>query len=268
MKIGDHYKGKVVIVTGGASGLGLDLAILLQKLGAKLVLASRSHDRLERAKSILGSPHDLLTVSADLSSFAGVEKMYNQTLDFFGRIDLLINNAAVSAVGSVESMGIETMEKLIRTNVLASIYSTKLCLSQLRQNRGGVFFISSLSGFIGIPNYAMYSSTKRSLVAFTDALRGELADSDVYVGIAHLGFLSNDKDKTILNSAGDPISVTTKPKWLELDRKKVASSIIKQIARSKYESTPGIYPFFYKWISVLFKPLASFLVRSKYRREM
>jgi short-subunit dehydrogenase len=176
----------------------------------------------------------------------------------FGKIDYLINNAGISAKGTIHSTSPEVYEMVYRVNVLGSIYPTVALLPELKKTKGGVLFISSLAGIIGLPSYSAYSGSKRSVVSLAESFRNELVDDGVFVGVNYPGFTENDENKTTLNTAGEPVVIKKRTDVKVEALNSTVNKIIQQLEQRKfrdYSSTKGkavqaMYRFFPK-ISLL-----------------
>ena len=175
--------GSVVIVTGASSGIGRALAESFARRGAKVVLAARRAEMLETVRlQIEPYATDVLAIPTDITDEANLRALVSQTLDRFGRIDVLVNNAGVAVGGQLHTLTPDNVRSILRTNYEAAAILTQLVLpSMLAQRHGHIVNIASLDGRVAIPASTLYSSSKHALLAFSDALRRELFGTGVHV---------------------------------------------------------------------------------------
>src|SRR5437867_3744899 len=176
-------RNKVALITGGSRGLGLVLARRICAAGGKVALLARDNDELTRAKTDLTRRGGrVFTIQCDLLESEQIHLAVRQTIDRFGKIDILINNAGVIEVGPLEHMTREDFERAMRVHFWAPF---ELCMqvgSEMRTWGGGrIVNISSIGGKIAVPHLAPYCVSKFALTGFSDALRAELARDKIYV---------------------------------------------------------------------------------------
>jgi NAD(P)-dependent dehydrogenase (short-subunit alcohol dehydrogenase family) len=182
---------QVIIVTGASAGIGEATARRLARGGAKVVISARRPDRLEAlARAIDPSGANVLAVAGDVTSDADRRKLVAATLEKFGRIDGLVNNAGYGTRGPVEIAPVEVIRKNFETNVFSLIALTQLVLPAMRERGTGcIVNIGSVSGKVARPLSSIYDSTKHALEALTDGLRGELKPFGVRVTLIRPGFI-------------------------------------------------------------------------------
>jgi NAD(P)-dependent dehydrogenase (short-subunit alcohol dehydrogenase family) len=183
--------GQVIIVTGASSGIGEAAARRLVRAGAKVVISARRLDRLSAlAKEIDPSGAAVLAVAGDVTNAADREQLVAATLQKFGRIDGLVNNAGYGTRGPVEIVPVEAIRKNFETNLFSLIALTQLVLPGMRERGSGcIVNIGSVAGKIARPLSSIYDSTKHALEAITDGLRGELKPFGVRVSLIRPGFI-------------------------------------------------------------------------------
>lgn len=181
-------RGKVVIVTGGSRGLGLEIARQFGLAGAHLVLAAREADELDRARGILaseGAVHNggtLETVAADISTREGAQTVVDAARSRYGRVDVLVNNAGVIHVAPFVDQPEYAFEEAMRTNFFAALYMTQAVVGEMRERgEGHIVNIASLGGKIAVPHMLPYVASKFALVGFSEGLHAELKQDGIHV---------------------------------------------------------------------------------------
>lgn len=175
------FDGKICIITGASSGLGQALALSLASEKAKLVLFSRNESALEQVSQAceqLGA--ECLLISGDITQQSDCARLIAVTIEKFGRIDYLINNAGVSMWAQFADVtDLTIFEQLMATNYLGAVYCTHYALPYLRQSKGLIVVISSLQGKFPVPFHTGYSAAKHALHGFFETLRIELRQDQV-----------------------------------------------------------------------------------------
>ena len=170
---------KVALVTGASSGIGKAIALELDKAGMKLVLTARSEDKL---KDLASQCQNAKVYAVSITESDAPQKLLDFTLDSFGQLDILINNAGMMSVGKIEDIDIDKICLMARLNV-ESVYRMAYTVLKHFKKTGSGFLIntSSISGLKTAPKYGAYSGTKYAVEAFTDCLRLELAGTGIKV---------------------------------------------------------------------------------------
>ncbi|HLW36358.1 MAG TPA: SDR family oxidoreductase [Chthoniobacterales bacterium] len=177
------YRDKVALITGGSRGLGLEIARKLCARGANVSLLARDNGALESAKGELERfGTGVLTVQCDLTETAQIQSAVQQTLQRFGRIDILINNAGIIEVGPLAHMQFKDFDQAMRVHFWAPFILYWLIAPHMRAKGGGrIVNISSIGGRFAVPHMAPYSASKFALAGFSDSIRAELARDKIYV---------------------------------------------------------------------------------------
>ncbi|MEL7533436.1 MAG: SDR family NAD(P)-dependent oxidoreductase, partial [Bacteroidota bacterium] len=137
-----HFKDKVVIVTGSSMGIGKTLALQLAASGAKVVLNGRNQGRLDQTEAELRElGYEPLAIQGDIGAWEDAKRLIDDTVAHFGRLDLLINNAAMTTRGKFEMVEPYVFEKLFQVNVMGSIFTTRAALEALKASKGGVVMV-------------------------------------------------------------------------------------------------------------------------------
>jgi len=183
--------GKVVIITGASSGIGAATARAMSRLGCKLTLAARSADKLAALASEIGS--DALALPMDLTIPADVKRMVAQTLERFGRVDVLLANAGVYIPGQIADGDPDAWANLINVNVTAVMRCVHAVLPHmLAQKSGDILVTSSISGHIDIHWEPIYSASKHAVQTFVHTLRRQVAPAGIRVGSIAPGMVANE----------------------------------------------------------------------------
>lgn len=178
-----YFQDKVVVITGASSGIGLGAALTLSKLKAKVVLASRREDKLrDLVQNIHSTGGQGLAIKTDVASSESVKDMVEQTLNHWGRIDVLIANAGQYIRGHFSEIGEKGFERSMAVNFFGSLHVIKSVLPHmLRQRSGHIVIMNSLDAKKGIVGDGPYVSAKSALDGFGDVLRQELSGSGIHV---------------------------------------------------------------------------------------
>ncbi len=167
----DRVKGKVAIVTGGGGGLGSAEALLLAKEGAAVVVADLDEGAAEdTAKEIRARKGTAIFVRHDVSSESEWENAIRRTLDEFGKLDVLVNNAGVILYKKIEETSLDEWRRLMSVNLDGVFLGTKCAIEAMKKNRSGsIINISSVAGLIGNPDASAYHASKGGVRAFSKA---------------------------------------------------------------------------------------------------
>lgn len=182
-------KNKVVVITGAASGMGRELALQYGKLGCRLALADLSADSLDVVSSEaekLGAA-DVFTAAVNVSSEAEVNQFSKAVLSRFSAVDIVINNAGITAMGNFDETSPEMFKQVIDVNFWGVVYGSRAFLSALKVSSGSLVNISSLFGLIGVPGQVSYCASKFAVRGFTESLRQEIEAEGVHVACVHPG---------------------------------------------------------------------------------
>jgi NAD(P)-dependent dehydrogenase (short-subunit alcohol dehydrogenase family) len=174
-----QMKDRIFIVTGASSGIGLSTAIALSERGAKVALLASSTDAVqELAHKLPGS----LPLTVDMTQFARVREAIVAVHQHYGRIDGLVNNAGRSYVAAIEEIEPAVFDEIFHLNVLAPIIAMQAVIPVMRAQGGGsIVNINSGTAFMAVPQYSVYSSSKRALLGFSLSARAELEKDRIVV---------------------------------------------------------------------------------------
>ena len=186
-------KDKVVVITGGTSGIGRALAFEFGIHGSKIVITGRNAEALSATLDALEAKGiEALGVTADVTKPEDNIRMVEEAVQRFGRIDILINNAGISMRAVFEEVDPKVIETVMAINFYGAVYATRYSLSEIIRNRGSIIGISSIAGFRGLPARTGYSASKFALNGFLESLRTELLNTGVHVLTACPGFTASN----------------------------------------------------------------------------
>ncbi|MFO8236206.1 MAG: SDR family oxidoreductase [Bacteroidales bacterium] len=198
-------KDKVIIITGASSGIGRACVYRFAQQGAKVVFGARNKEKLDTIEKDLKEKHnDVLAVPTDVSEPDSCKNLIHKTIEKYGKIDILINNAGVSMRGLFEHTNVDVIKKLMDINFWGMVYCTKYALPHLLKSKGSVIGISSIGGFQGLPGRTGYSSSKFAMHGFLETLRIETLKKGLHVLVAAPGFTATNVRKSALGPDGDP----------------------------------------------------------------
>ncbi len=189
----DFWNGKVVLVTGGSSGLGRELAEGFARAGAKVAIAALEAEAVEATtRDLQGLGADALGVHADITRQEDVDSLLAQTLDRFGRLDALVNNAGRSMRGKLLDTTPEQFRDLMELNLIALVRCTRAALPHLLARRGHVVNIGSLASKSAARWVGAYPATKHAVAAYSQQLRLELGPEGLHVLLVCPGPIARD----------------------------------------------------------------------------
>jgi NADP-dependent 3-hydroxy acid dehydrogenase YdfG len=183
-----NFKNQVILITGASRGIGRHTALAFAAQGAKIVLAARSADLLEQVKNEiqqLGS--EAIFAPTDVSNKNAVHSLIDRAMTEFGRLDVLVNNAGIGRVGSIESEAFEEdLNDTLKASLFGMIQVTRAVLPVFRRQQSGVVVnMSSVMGRKAFERFASYAIVMHGVSAFSDALRQELAGTNIRVTVIH-----------------------------------------------------------------------------------
>jgi len=237
----DYFNNKVIWITGASSGIGEALAAALVKRKAKLILSSRKEDLLQKVKETCGQQfqENIKILPLDLSNPETFSGLSEKAIQYFGKIDILINNAGISQRSFVQDTFLEVDRKLMEVNYLGTIGLTKTLLPHfLGRGNGHFVTISSLTGKFGTPYRSSYAASKHALHGFFDSLRAELwrsSKDQIPVTLVCPGFVRTNLTLSALTGDGSPLNKMDEAQYKGKSSEWCAVKIIRAIERRKEE---------------------------------
>lgn len=193
------FNDKVVLITGAGSGIGAATAIYLSKQSAKLVLVGRKENNLKRIALYCGKSKGVTPVCivADVTDDADAVRIIKETVEGFGKLDVLINNAGVIGMGGIKNSNMETYDKVMSTNMRSVYHLTMLATPHLIESKGCIVNISCVAGMKSSSMALAYNLSKAALDHFTRCIALELAGDGVRVNSVNPGFVKTNLLKNI-----------------------------------------------------------------------
>lgn len=218
-----QIKDRVLIVTGASSGIGLSTAVALSAGGAKVALLARSGDALQRlAQQLPGS----LPVTVDVTDFDALREAISAVHRHYGRIDGLVNNAGRSYAASIEEIDPAVFDEIFHLNVLGPIIAMQAVIPAMReQGAGSIVNINSGTAFMTVPQYSVYSSSKRALLGFSLTARAELEKDHIVVSEIYPFITATNFGQ---NRMGNPAGGGPAANYAEGDRPEFVASLVLQ----------------------------------------
>ena len=191
-----HLDGRTALVTGASKGLGLEIARLFARRGARLILTARGERALDRAARELGELTEVLALRGDISNRSHAERLVREGLARFGRIDVLVNNASalgLSPMAELASYPLDALDDVFRVNVLAPLHLTQLVLPRMRAaGAGAIVNVTSDAGVVAYPTWGGYGASKAALEHLSRVLATELEGTGVRVYVVDPGDMNTE----------------------------------------------------------------------------
>ena len=204
--MGSRLEGKVAIVTGAGTGIGRACALAMAQEGARLVLVGRRKEKIQDLAKEIGS--SAIAIAADVSKKADIERLVNRTVEEFGGINVLLNNAGVLHVGNVEQITEEQWDQTFNINVRGLWLLSRAVLPHLRKAGGGsIINVASVLGINGARNRASYAPSKGAVVLLTKCMAIDHGADNIRVNAICPSFVETDLTAAVLSQVADPQAV-------------------------------------------------------------
>lgn len=242
------YKGivmKVVIITGASSGIGLATAKEFASKGDCVVLAARNAEKLKSTVESLGQQYGqeaelenkkvprFIAVATDVVKEEDCKNLITKTVEVYGRIDVLVNNAGISMRAMFKDLDLSVIKNLMDVNFWGTVYCTKYALDYLLKSKGSVVGVISIAGFKGLPARTGYSSSKFAIYGFLDTLRVEHLHDGLHVMIFAPGFTASNIRFTALTADGSAQGETPRDEGKMMSAEEVAARLVKGVYKRK-----------------------------------
>ena len=248
-----EFKGKTVLITGGASGIGLATAKEFARAGANIAMADMDAAGLEReSRAFEADGFSVLPILCNVADPAACEETVLQTIDRFGAIDLLFNNAGITQRSLFERTKLEVIEKVMAVNFFGSVYMTKAALPHLTASKGTIVVNESIAGVAPLLGRCGYAASKHALHGFFTSLRCELRHKGVHVMIVCPGFIQTNLQTRALGGDG---RITTHAQT-RIGKQQTPEFVGAQIRKGAEENRPMLVFTFFGKLGVLISRLA------------
>ncbi len=238
-----------VLITGASQGSGRATALLFAQKGWNVTLTARGGDRLETvAQEIQSIGRKALAVPADVGDAEQVASLVEQSLNTFGKIDALINNAGICLTGSVVNTTLDDWRQILDTNLWGCIHTVHAVLpSMLEQGQGTIVNVGSFGGKMPLPQMTAYCTSKYALTGFTESLRLELQAQGIHVGIVHPGIIDSDfMERALFRGASEKeadglrqqMAENLGANWVS-QPKDIAEAVVKMVDKQQAETVVG-----------------------------
>jgi Short-chain dehydrogenases of various substrate specificities len=227
---------KVAIITGASSGIGLAAAREFALQGYNVVLAARNETKLKEVVSELETKYSnnrFLAVQTDVQIEESCKNLIDKTIETFGKIDVLINNAGISMRAMFKDLDLSVIKNLMDVNFWGTVYCTKYALPYLLKAQGSVVGVISIAGFKGLPARTGYSASKFAIYGFLDTLRVEHLHDNLHVMIFAPGFTSSNIRNVALTADGSMQGETPRDEDKMMSAEEVAHKLYIGVLKRK-----------------------------------
>ena len=255
---------KVVVITGGSSGIGQALAGVALGMGAKVAVCARSLDKLQ---SLFQSSQNLLCVRADVSIESDCKAFVAAVTERWGGIDVLVNNAGISMRALFDEADLSVIKELMDVNFWGTVYCTKFALPYILKTKGVVVGVSSIAGYRGLPARTGYSASKFAMQGFLEALRTELLQTGVHIMWVSPGFTASNIRNVARSSNGKAQAETPLDESKLMTSETCAAIILGAVIARKRTVVMTGQGKLTVWLNKLFPSLADKLVYKHFLNE-
>ena len=261
------FRDKVVIITGSSMGIGKAVAWKLAKQGAKVVLNGRDLEKLNATtQELTDGGYTVVSVQGDISNEQDCRRLISTTIERFGRIDILINNAGVSMRGEVQDLSPALIHTIFQINTIGPFMLSQMALPHLKKTKGSIVFVSSLAGLRGLPGLSAYSASKMSLTALAESLRVEHKKDGIHIGLVYAGYTEIENGKTTLNGEGKPVLLDERTGKLKHTIDEVAEKIVLHLAKRQKQTVIGVTGYFYAFLVKQFPALTERILNYQHKK--
>ncbi len=228
---------KVVVITGASSGIGKALAEVYAAKNCRIVMAARNLERLDEIAQTIrnNTGEEVLTVQTDVSSEADCHNLIEKTIQEFGQLDVLINNAGISMRALFNDVELDVLKRLMDVNFWGTVFCTKFALPYLLKTKGTVVGVISIAGYVGLPARTGYAASKFAVRGFLDTLRVENLKTGINVLVVAPGFTASNIRNVALIADGTSQGETPRDENKMMSSEEVAYRIFKAEEKNKKE---------------------------------
>jgi NAD(P)-dependent dehydrogenase (short-subunit alcohol dehydrogenase family) len=240
------FNGKVVVITGGGTGIGKSAAILFAARGAKVVIAGRRGEQLSQVvKEINENGGEAIYIKADVGKSKDVEELINYTVKNYNQLDIMVNNAGINLTKALIDTTDEEVDRLFDTNVKGTFYGMRAAIRQMKKQKtgGSIINVSSMSGLMGHPFRTPYCGTKAAVINMTRCAAIEYAKDGIRVNVICPGVIETPMVQEVRDVAPDVLDsyVQTMPMQRVADADECSKAIL-YLASEEYASyVTGVY---------------------------
>jgi short-subunit dehydrogenase len=227
-------KNKVIIITGASSGIGMAAAQEFINQGCRVVIAARRIELLNEFEATCPTA-SILSVKCDVSVEEDCKNLINKTIDKFGQIDVLVNNAGISMRAMFRDLDLKVIKNLMDVNFWGTVYCTKYALPHLLKSEGSVVGVISIAGYKGLPARTGYSASKFAIYGFLDTLRIEHLKDNLHVMIFAPGFTASNIREQALVADGTQQGETPRDESKMMSAVKCAEYLVNGVKKRKAE---------------------------------
>lgn len=261
------FTDQVIVITGGTSGIGEALVKQCIEKGGRVATCGRNAGKLEQLRTSIGSDQ-LYTFQADVSIQEDCKNFIDNTVQKFGRIDVLINNAGMSMRALFADLDdLVVVKNLMDVNFWGCVYCSWYAMPQLQKNKGVLVGISSIAGYRGLPGRAGYSASKFAMQGFLEVLRTENLKTGLHVMWVSPGFTSSNIRNTALNARGVAQAETPLDEGKLMSAEEVARRVLTAVKERRRTRIMTFQGKLTVWLNKLFPSLTDKLVYNHFKRE-
>lgn len=257
-----RLKDKVAVITGASEGIGRALAKLFSREGAKIVISARNEIRLQELANEIKNNTEVLIIKADVTRQDDCSNLIEQAIAYFGKLDILINNAGRTMwcqFDEIQDLGI--LKEIIETNFYSSVYCTYYALPYLYKTQGHIVAISSVAGLTGVPCRTIYSASKHAMMGFFDSLRIEVEPKGVHVTIVAPDFVRSEIHKRALKGDGSSLGQTPMVESKIMTAEECAELILKAIIKKQRLLITSKRGQIGRWLKMFYPSLVDIIAR-------
>jgi short-subunit dehydrogenase len=228
---------KSVLITGASSGIGEELAYQLAESGAKLTLAARRQEELDRVAANItaqGQPAPLLAVG-DVARDGDLERAVSTALRQHSSLDVVFANAGFGVVGAFQKLTLDDYRRQFETNVFGVLRTLYAALPELQKSRGNFAIVGSVSGWAATPGASPYSMSKFAVRALANSIAPELRAAGVKLTLLSPGFVVSNIRRVDNRGAVHPHAKDPVPAWIQMSTRKCARQMLQAVARGRRE---------------------------------